>query len=145
MGSLLWNLALALLRHSACSGENYWCERSLLYLHRSVAILLLLFIFMVSEDLLGTEISVRLCIWVAKPYVKECRPLSLPKSVRMYNFIKPVSGALLAPLFKLSPVISCQTSSISPLLYTMLSISASRLHSLLWRWMIKLPLRHTIA
>ena len=55
------------------------------------------------------------------------------------------SGALFAPLFSSSPVISWRTGSVSTSVQTMRNISASKSLISLCLWMISPPCRQTIA
>ena len=57
---------------------------------------------------------------------------------------KRASGALLVPWFNISPVTSWRACSTSTLLQTILSISASKSCSSLWRWIINPPRWHKL-
>ena len=79
-------------------------------------------------------------LWVSvwMPYSRRRSTFVSPQNPRAW-MSKRASQAKFAPLFKVSPVISCRTGSVSTSLQTRSSRSASRSRSSLWSWIIKPP------
>ena len=102
------------------------------------------FILVLPVDFLGTLISVRTCIRAGQTLISKNAVFCLSQKPRAL-ICKRASGALLAALFKVSPVISWRTGSVSTSLHTILNISASKSRSSLWRCIINPPRQHTIA
>ena len=84
--------------------------------------------------LLRSQVSVRVCVRMTHPK-SENADLCLSQKPREW-ISKRASGASLAPWFNVSPVTSWRTRSTSTSLQTILSISAFRSRSSLWRWIM---------
>ena len=113
--------------------------RSLFYLHYSFRILPLFLVLMLLVDLLRSHES------ALEWHTQTSSNADFCLSQNPWAGIsKRASGALLVPWFNISPVTSWRACSTSTLLQTILSISASKSCSSLWRWIINPPRWHKL-
>ena len=120
-----------LLSHFSSCGKDQRRKCSLFNFCDSFAVHAFLFILVHAVMMFGSQIYVRLCIWVTYPDIKECRSLFLPKATCMY--VKSGVSWFVWSWIKGFPSTSCSAGSMCTSLQTMFRSLASKSRNSLWR------------